>query len=564
MEDKNYEYNIDNCSTLIQIEKIIMEQKKEEEIKLIQNKRKREKTEICFDANKKKLTNCFCPNIDELKQFLEKCEIREIKNIDEIKNLKTSKNDIFDPDEFINKNYKNNNYKAILSIEDISLMNDILYESEDLSYNEDTIENPKENKFNDKNDFIENILKRDILYDEQKEELNKLILKIKKMDINTIIKEDKKLNIVFDLDNTCVYSIAIKPEEYELLKKKNENKEIQLFYFSKDEKNLFYSLVIREGLLDFFKFAKQFCNFHINTLSFEIYGKIIKNILEKKLDCKFIKFQAKDNQIGNKKFLESLRFDNKDTLIFDDFPIAWKKDSGNVIISKKFVDMEFVTYKIEKRIQGDIINKDYKNYYLEITFPYFHLKSQKNDYNEIKWKEQKLFYGRNCPFYYYENNKNNDFYSLENSDSKNYQFIYMKDIIKIIYYLLFNYGVTISDSIKLIRYNIFYKTNFNLTYYKNPFGDGEKILKYIIEICGGKIVNNKNNTKYKIFFVCRREDYSQFKDRLQKELIIYDNAKVVNDKFIIDSFFFMTNLESELENPDYSFNIKKEDDSYDY
>ena len=43
-----------------------------------------------------------------------------------------------------------------------------------------------------------------------------------------IIKEDKKLNIVFDLDNTCVYSIAIKPEEYELLKKKNENKEIHI------------------------------------------------------------------------------------------------------------------------------------------------------------------------------------------------------------------------------------------------------------------------------------------------------------------------------------------------
>ena len=56
MEDKDYEYNIDNCSTLIQIEKIIIEQKKEEEIKLIQNKRKREKAEICFDANKKKLT----------------------------------------------------------------------------------------------------------------------------------------------------------------------------------------------------------------------------------------------------------------------------------------------------------------------------------------------------------------------------------------------------------------------------------------------------------------------------------------------------------------------------
>ena len=149
-------------------------------------------------------------------------------------------------------------------------------------------------------------------------------------------------------------------------------------------------------------------------------------------------------------------------------------------------------------------------------------------------------------------------------DSSKSQLIYLKDIIKVIYYFLFNYGINISDAIKLIRYNIFYKKNFNLSYYRNPVGDGERILKEIIEICGGKIINNENKSKVNLYYVCRKEDYSKFKDKLQKELLMHENAKVINDKFIIDSFYFMENLESELANSDYSFNNERNDDFYDY
>ena len=54
--------------------------------------------------------------------------------------------------------------------------------------------------------------------------------------------------------------------------------------------------------------------------------------------------------------------------------------------------------------------------------------------------------------------------------------------MKIIYYLVFNFDIDVSNSIKLIRYNIFYKTYFNLNFYK---GEGKDILINIIETCGG-------------------------------------------------------------------------------
>ena len=141
------------------------------------------------------------------------------------------------------------------------------------------------------------------------------------------------------------------------------------------------------------------------------------------------------------------------------------------------------------------------------------------------------------------------------------QFIYMKNIVKIIYYFIFNYNISISDAIKLIRYNIFYKSIFSLKYYKGVY-DGKEYLKNIIENCGGEIIKenkiNKEDENYKLFFICRRDDYYKFKDKIEKDLKIFKNSKVVNDKYILDSFYFMTNLEKELDSNEYS--LKNEDD----
>ena len=78
-----------------------------------------------------------------------------------------------------------------------------------------------------------------------------------------------------------------------------------------------------------------------------------------------------------------------------------------------------------------------------------------------------------CPFY--------DFRKLicfngEYLESTKFQFIYMKEITKIIYYLVYNSNIDVPKALKLIRYNIFYNSCFNLNYANN----GKSALEDII------------------------------------------------------------------------------------
>ena len=135
----------------------------------------------------------------------------------------------------------------------------------------------------------------------------------------------------------------------------------------------------------------------------------------------------------------------------------------------------------------------------------------------------------------------------------------MKDIIKIIYYFVFYYDIHVQDALKLIRYNIFFNRYFCLKYYK-----GEKvILKEIILNCGGQIIetNKESENNNKIFYICRKDDYSFLREKIEKEVMRNKQSKVVTDRYILDSFFFMTNLESEIDDPDYSFDNET---NYDY
>ena len=43
-----------------------------------------------------------------------------------------------------------------------------------------------------------------------------------------------------------------------------------------------------------------------------------------------------------------------------------------------------------------------------------------------------------------------------------------------------------------------------------------------------------------------------------------ENAKVVSDKYIINSFYFMTNLENELDNPQYCLDLNDNDNFENY
>ena len=549
--------------TLIQINKKINKERKEENLLLMKKKRLRNNnnTDIIYDANKKKLINCFCPDLEELNKFLGNCEIREIKDESEINQLNLPKDSIFDPDQFIEKNSKKLEKKTLINIEDLTLISNnkkIEYPNYLDAIEEDYFPNPK---ISDKSELIKNILKNEILNAKQKKELNELIIQIKNTSIKNIIKKDK-LNIVFDLDNTCILGFIVALETYQKLAKDFPNKNLKIIEFKFNGKSLFSGLIIRNGLSEFLEFTKSFCNFYINTLGCESYGKEIMKILEKNMNIKFIDFKGRDDKeksVKEKKYLKDLNLNNTNTIIFDDKPSVWVKDNLNVILSKKFTDKDFEDYL--KRYNDHKLTNFLCNY-----FPFYYYNAQKNDDNQIKWKEQKLYGGRQCPFYKFNINdiKNNDCYSGEYLDSSKFQFHYMKDVIKILYYLLFNYDIHIPDALKLIRYNIFYNSYFNLKFYK---GEGKDILKQIIETCGGEMINEKkinyiNNEN--IYFICRKDDYLSQKDKITKEFLIYNSAKLVTEKFVLDSFYFFTSLEKELKVSDYFFNIEKNDDDYSY
>ena len=68
----------------------------------------------------------------------------------------------------------------------------------------------------------------------------------------------------------------------------------------------------------------------------------------------------------------------------------------------------------------------------------------------------------------------------------------------------------------------------------------------------------------KLFFVCSFDDYYKYKEEIEKEKLVSENFKVISDKYIINSFYFMSNLENELDNPKYCLDIKDNENFDDY
>ena len=121
----------------------------------------------------------------------------------------------------------------------------------------------------------------------------------------------------------------------------------------------------------------------------------------------------------------------------------------------------------------------------------------------------------------------------------------------------------VPEALKIIRYNIFYNSCFNLDFYVKK---GKEILSEIIKNCGGVILVNKYQYKkdMKLYFVCFCDDYGKYKEEINKEKIWMENAKVVSDKYIINSFYFMTNLENELNNHQYCLDLNNNDNFENY
>jgi len=526
--------------------------------KFLNNKTKRnnnnDETNMIYSEKDKKFINSFIPDKEELNKFLQNCTIIEINKEDikeEIKNIPKEK--IFDPDEFIRNNYQLKEKNSI-SIEDLFLELDKSNNEE--SQNLEDLNEPisKVRNFNE-------ILQEKNL-DKQKKEINDIINNIKQMKIEEIKENElNKLNIVFDLDNTCVYSTFIHPNLIiELIEKFPQN-DFKIIKFEYNQNYIYYAFIIRKGLEEFLNCTKKFCNFYINTLGMEQYGKKIKDKLEAIFKITFKGFKGRVNNSERNKFLYDLSLEQKNTIIFDDKPIVWTKDKGNIIISKFFVDKKITLNNLRNvnlENNESLLFGDYS------PFPFY--KSSENN-----WQIQSLRLEKKCPFYDLKNKK---CYSGEyvESDKDEQQFLYMKETVKLVYYLLYKYNIYVPESLKIIRYNIFYNCSFNLNFYKKTPQKKQNerdvnILKHIIINCGGIICdenNFKGYTNYKYYFVCTKDDYKKNKDEINKQKIGKKSCKVISDEFIINSFFFMTYLGNENNNSKYCLDLNDEDDFDNY
>ena len=561
--NRNSEQDNDNSSescdsvgfNLIKNSKKYKEKDEKKNEKLLNKKTQRynQDTNTIYLQKEKKFKNSFIPNIKELNEFLQKCTIIEINKEDikeEIKNIPKEK--IFDPDEFIRRNY-NLEGKSNISIEDFGLELDKNNNEESQNFEE--LNEPISNEIN----FNEILQEKNL--DTQKRKINDIINKIKKMKIEEIKENDiNKLNIVFDLDNTCVYSIFNHPYKLlELIQNFPQN-DFKIIKFEHEQNYAYCAFIIRKGLKEFLEYTGKFCNFYINTLGVEQYGRKIKEILETILKIQFKGFKGRTNNYEGKKFLYNLSLKQKDTIIFDDKPLVWAKDSGNVIISKFFIDKKLIiNFLTNAKLENNV------SLFLSDYSPFVFYQSSESD-----WKNQSLQSQKQCPFYDI-NNKNCYSGEYVESEPEEQQFLYMKEIAKLVYYLIYKYNIYVPDALKIIRYNIFYSCSFNLNFYKKTQqNQNEKdinILKHIIINCGG-LICDKNNfkgyTNYKYYFVCTKDDYKKNKEEINKQKIGKKNCKVITDEFIINSFFFMTNLENKNNISKYypDFNDKDDFDNY--
>ena len=130
----------------------------------------------------------------------------------------------------------------------------------------------------------------------------------------------------------------------------------------------------------------------------------------------------------------------------------------------------------------------------------------------------------------------------------------MKDIVKIIYYMVYHDKIPLNETLLLIRLNVLYKKYFYLKYVNKQ---RISILSGIINICGGEIIEPDESIEFKIkkkiFLVCSFEIYEKERNNILNEVNENSNYLLVNEKFVLDCYYFMTDLEDSYTDKEYTY-----------
>ena len=586
-DSKEEEYSLDEERiSLQQIEKIIQKRKfKENRKSLLTKKLKRDNMGvITYNEKEGKIEQAFCSSLEELNEFLVHCQIRRI-SFEEFSPSFINNSIPFDPDQWMKSNkiseriinfedlsiYCQNNIEKKEKIPENSINNN---NSKSLIKEREQAKEVKIKKLNpillnnkelmDNYNKLQNIIASSVISIEKKMWVNNLIKEISRMDINQIKVEkdeegkENKLEIVFDLDNTCIFSFCSNADLLYVQKKKNifPSKQAKMISFYFGNKVLYNVLIIRKGIKEFINYVNPLCNFHISTLGAENYGNEIKEILKEYSGVEFIRYKGRLYENENIKNISDLYINREKTIIFDDNIKVWEnktKDHENVINTKFFFDEECASLSAINQIKKNDgifyeIEAFLKSYR---TLVYSKIKESKN----IDWKQQFIIEYPKSPFYQFKTYKDYDYnkcFTSEYLSSKRYQFIYMKNVIKVIYCMKFIYDIDIPTSIKLIRNCTLNNLKFDLRYLSY---DQKNILIDMVKACGGIIFEKEKEKKdydEKIYLVASKILFELKKDEIKKELEENSFYILINEKYILDTYYFMTNLIDEINDPEYT------------
>ncbi len=359
-------------------------------------------------------------------------------------------------------------------------------------------------------DEINPLLKQSQLNEKEKKTLYKLIKTIPK-DIKEKENEQKKINLVLDLDHTIIFSSQfpeiqnnryIKDIYYKILFKSKDLETVRL------PSNLVYVFHFREGLKSFFDNTKNFCNYYIYSSSYKVYASQVVKKLEEKFGIKIQSIKANDDISfrDTDKNLSKINLNSENSIIIDDNPSTWRNNLNNIILSKRFYDYKIMYFLRQNNI------KELDSYIL--------LKQCEKDLNILG------FFAADSHILNENNIKNCLPYNVEsNNFSERHQLKYIANFIQKIYYLHCYYGINVPNAIKILRINIFYKMKF----YIEKDCRNYKALYDMIKFCGGDIEETINNDKNIIYI------NQEFKEK--------NNIKSISDEYIYDCYFMMNKFD---------------------
>ena len=564
-------------------------QKENEELNIksfLKHKRHLNSNIITYDEKKGKILDEFRGTREELDEFLNKCEAKKV-TFDDI--YKANNSVAFDPNEWMKAN---NITQKSISLEEVQVFlqkKEPKKEKKEKERNEDSQKKEKVQKKEKKMSFylkdkkiyedymnLKKIIEFKKLSVEQKDWISNLISKIKRMDIKDISIEKNsegkynKLELVFDLDNTCIFSFLSNTDVLLVQKKKNTfpQKDVKMISFKFNNKVLYTALIIRKGLKELLNYVSPLCNFHISTLGAESYGNEVKDILGEYAGVEFIRYKGRIYSEEYCKNISDLYINNENTIIFDDYLRAWEnnnKDNEQVILTKYFFDEECSMLNNNNIINNEEQKNDvdkakeielFLKSYRTMCYSKIIDNSKDNINADVDWKNQQIIEYQNIPFYQFKSSSDfnyNKCFAAEYLNSPKCQFIYMKEIIKIIYCLKFIFDVDIRLAIKLIRICTLNNMKFDLKY--NLF-DQNYILSDMIKVCGGAIYdknyNYVNNANEKIYLVVSKRCYESRKEEINADLQKNKNYFLINEKFILDTYYFMTDIRNNVTDPEYT------------